>query len=336
MSREESPPTGTVREQAATWLARRQSGGLDAEGRRQLEIWLAADALHRKEFEALHALWEAVGDLADHPSVRAESLASASLRNRPSWRPAVAVMAVLAVAVGLGWQAGLEGPEQVIQVTTKAGETKEVRLADGTTLHFDVDSAATVRARDDRQRVVLERGGAWFDIPHRPERRFEVETPSGRIVDIGTRFGVRLEADGRTTLAVAEGEVEAGLRHGDESPRRVTAGQGLTLSSDRLGQPASINAEALFAWREGRLVFDRTPLAEAVARANRYRREPLVVADPALSELQVSGVFRIEDGTGFVWALEQGLAVRALRRDGRVELVSAGSQRTSSPPALLR
>ncbi|MDK9723581.1 MAG: FecR domain-containing protein [Sterolibacteriaceae bacterium MAG5] len=334
MSRTDPPPTGTIREQAADWLARRQSGGLDAEGRRQLDAWLAADARHRKEFEDLRTLWEAVGGLADHPAVRSETLPPPG-RQLP-WRPILAAAAALLLAVGLGWRAGWEGPEQLIHVATQAGESKEVRLADGTVLRFDVGSAATIHVRRDSHRVAMERGEAWFDIPHRPERRFEVETPSGRIVDIGTRFGVRLDGDGRTTVAVAEGEVEASSRGNAEPPHRIVAGQGLTMTAAQLGQPTPIDAGALFAWREGRLVFDRTPLAEAVARANRYRREPIVVAEPALGRLQVSGVFRIEDAAGFVWAIEQGLAVRAVRREGRLELVSAPAREKFSPSALAR
>lgn len=335
MSPIDPPPNGTVREQAAAWLARRQSDGLDAEGRRQLEAWLAADAGHRREFEDLCALWEAVGDLADHPAVRLEKAVPAPGRRLP-WRPILAAAFVLLAAVGLGWRAGWEGPEQVIHVTTQTGEGKEMQLADGTHLRFDVESTATIHVQRNRHRVTMERGQAWFDIPHRPERRFEVEVASGRIVDIGTRFGVRIEDGGSATVAVAEGEVEATLGDSGGAPRRVTAGESLSMAPERLGQPTPADADALFAWREGRLVFDRTPLAEAIARANRYRREPLVIAEPALGELQVSGMFRIEDAAGFVWALERGLGIRAVRREGRVELIPASAKGKASPPTLIR
>ncbi|MFX8164845.1 hypothetical protein ABTL04_21185, partial [Acinetobacter baumannii] len=48
---------------------------------------------------------------------------------------------------------------------------------------------------------------------------------------------------------------------------------------------------AAIAWKDGKLMFDRTPLAQAVADINRYRATPAVLTDPALGRLQISGVF---------------------------------------------
>lgn len=332
MTRSDNASAATIREQAASWLARCRSGRLTADDRRQLDAWLAADTRHRREFEALHALWDAVGDLADSPVVRSERR-DASARRAVPWRPALAAAFVLVVAIGL---VTLESPMRTLRLTTASGERKQIVLDDGSRLHLDVDSVVTVHPSDNSQHIVVERGEAYFEVVHRPERRFVVEAGAGRIVDIGTRFGVRLEDDGRTTVAVAEGEVEAGLREGDSPPHRVTAGQGVVLGPQTVSQPMPLDADATFAWREGRLVFDRTPLRVAVVRANRYRKEPLAIADTALEGLKVSGVFRLDDNRGLVWALEQTLPLRAVGRDGRVDLVAIRPGGKETPLSPLR
>jgi hypothetical protein len=66
---------------------------------------------------------------------------------------------------------------------------------------------------------------------------FVIETPSGRITDLGTEFGVAIDRAGKTDVAVFRGAVD--LTYGDrESPikpsiaRTLTQGQALTLNTD--------------------------------------------------------------------------------------------------------
>lgn len=182
----------------------------------------------------------------------------------------------------------------------------------------------------------MERGEAWFDVEHRPERHFEVQAGPGRIVDIGTRFGVRLDDEERVAVAVAEGEVEVGLREGGRL-YLLRAGQGMAIAADDVSQPLPVDAEAAFAWREGRIVFENTPLREAITRLNRYRAEPFAISDPNLESLRISGVFHIEDAKGFIWALEQTLPVRAVQYHGRTDFVAVrASERETPPVPLLR
>lgn len=44
-------------------------------------------------------------------------------------------------------------------------------------------------------------------------------------------------------------------------------------------------------WTRGRLQFDRMPLAEVLRILQRYQDRPIVLDDPVLGPLQVSGVF---------------------------------------------
>lgn len=331
-----NPPDATsedLREQAAAWLARWKSQGLAPEERHRFDAWLAADVRNRREFETLCALWDVIGDLADSPAVQAERCTPASLRTW-SWRPALATAFVLVVTVGLVRLFGWEGSGRVLHIATAAGERRTIELDDGSRLHIDANSSVTAHLAHNKQRVVMERGEAWFEVEHRPERRFEVEAGAGHIVDIGTRFGVRLDDGERVTVAVAEGEVEVGLRDGAPF-YRLGAGQGTIIAAGDVGQPLPVDAEAAFAWREGRIVFENTPLGEAMARVNRYRAEPFTISDPGIEGLRISGVFRIDDHKGFVWALEQSLSLRAVQRSGRIEFVAQGTRETETPPVLL-
>ena len=306
----------TIREQAAAWFARRQSGEWRDEDGIELAAWLAADDRRRKEYDQLATLWSLVGDLADRPLVRAEREPQ-RLPPRP-WRPALGFALVLVAAVVL-FRYLPELSERREAVVTATGERKELTLADGSRIQMDADSALLLRSGTRGDTVVLERGEAFFTVVHRPDRRFTVEAGSGQVVDVGTRFGVRREGEG-ARVAVAEGEVE--VNAGRAASLRLTAGQGVAFTDGLVGSVASADASVIFAWHEGRMVFDRTPLVEAVARINRYRKEPLVVVDHSLDGVALSGSFRIDDPNGLLWAMEQTLPLRVRHSAGHIELLA--------------
>jgi len=66
-------------------------------------------------------------------------------------------------------------------------------------------------------------------------------------------------------------------------------------------------------WRgtRGRLWFDRVTLAEAVAEFNRYNHRQLVIEDPAIAGLHISGTFDATDTDSFVEALKNVWHTRA-------------------------
>lgn len=103
----------------------------------------------------------------------------------------------------------------------------------------------------------------------------------------------------------------------------LSPGQQLqVLASGKIqpGPQLSSNAAAE-AWPQGKLVFDGTPLATVVERMNRYGSTPLVVADPDIADLAVSGTFRAGDAHELLSALELGWSIAGQpRSDGALEL----------------
>jgi transmembrane sensor len=70
----------------------------------------------------------------------------------------------------------------------------------------------------------------------------------------------------------------------------------------------------VLAWQHRLLDFTATPLGEVVAALNRRNATQLVLADPGLAALRVSGSLRSDNVHGFVKLLETGFSVRAERR----------------------
>ena len=99
----------------------------------------------------------------------------------------------------------------------------------------------------------------------------------------------------------------------------ATASAGMPPPQVTAIDPAQINAR--LSWRVPRLEFSGATLAEALALMNGYNRVQSVLADPALSQLRVSGILRADNIENLGLLLEEQYGIHAERRsDGEVVL----------------
>jgi transmembrane sensor len=74
------------------------------------------------------------------------------------------------------------------------------------------------------------------------------------------------------------------------------------------------------AWRNKRIEFTETPLADVLELFNRANTLRLQTADAATGQLEVSGIFWADDPETFVRLIEAGLDLRSERAGDRVTL----------------
>ena len=313
------------------FLARR-SGDWTAAYARDLEAWLQVSPVHREAFESVERMWAASGDAAGSESVRA--LRAEALAARPQgvsrrWAAIAATLALVAVVGGAGLKAlgdrgfGDRAPQTY---KTAVGERATVMLADGSRLLLNTASEVKVDYSGRRRGLELVSGEAWFDVAKDPSRPFVVAAGRHTVTAVGTSFDVRLEKTG-LRVAVVEGRVAVDAV-GQGRISEVRAGERIDVT----GRSAVMRPAGPLAgdWREGRIEFASTTLAEAVAEMNRYRRTPIVVTDPAVGRMRVSGVFYAGEASGFLDALPLTHPVSVERSADAVRIGAAQDKKTSS------
>lgn len=203
-------------------------------------------------------------------------------RQRPATLGVLAV--ALALAGGLLW---LDPAYRSEGYGSTAGQVQSIELADGSVVTLDGASRIGVSWHLRSRRVELLAGQALFDVAPATYRPFRTLAGSTEISVIGTRYNVsRLADDVRIT--VEEGKV--GVR-GQTNELLLTPGQQVWVHNGHVGEPVRVDARALTGWTEGRLVFDRTPLAEVLDTLRRQQNIAVHLAEPDLAQLPVSGTF---------------------------------------------
>lgn len=177
---------------------------------------------------------------------------------------------------------------QVHDYRSAVGERRGIRLPDGSHLLLDAGTHLQVRRHIRSRQVVLVQGQARFQVQHSTWRPFEVEAGAVHVRNYGTVFDVDQQGS-LSEVTLWRGEV--GVRvDGGGAEQRLKPGQRVLAQPGSLSPPEAVDPDRAD-WTRGRLQFDRMPLAEVLRILQRYHDRPIVLDDPVLGPLQVSGVF---------------------------------------------
>jgi transmembrane sensor len=178
--------------------------------------------------------------------------------------------------------------------STSVAEQRTLTLEDGSTVELDSGSRIRIAYSGHERRVELLDGQALFRVAQDLRRPFIVHTQATNIQAIGTQFDV-YKKDTGTIVTVVEGRVAVipqGPVQLEGDGLLLAAGEQATADAQgTLARTAQPNMAAATAWTQRQLVFKGTSLHQVAAEFNRYNQRHLVVSDPKLAELKITGIF---------------------------------------------
>lgn len=204
-------------------------------------------------------------------------------------------------------------PTEQVELTTAYGVISKVTLADGSEVWLNSGSTLVYPRRfDGQQREVYLSGEAYFKVESDPAHRFDVKTADGLTVSAyGTEFNVQAYAE--------EPEIKATLAKGNiivkqqdtKADRDLNPGEQLLYSKTEKSmnlQAVSLLAET--AWREGKLVFRRTPMEEVAKQLSRHFNVDIRLQGEEIYGYSYSATFTTETLTEILSLLEQTAPIR--------------------------
>ena len=336
----------TAADQAAAWFARQRAGPWSETDAAEFAAWLRAEPAHTAAWTQYERLWGRLEAVRDNPTIlaireqaRRTAERQSHLRNRR--RAAVALAASVLVGVGAVWvvkesvirafrppplaqapAATTPASALIRNASTDIGERSLLVLADGSKVTLNTASAVRSDYSGRERRVTLVRGEAFFDVAKDPTRPFIVSAGSRQVIAVGTAFDVRLQdrhlqvtlVEGKVRVITAPAAADTNAPAQPVSSVDLEAGSALIARDDGEARIEQLDTGRVTSWRSGNLVFEGERLADVVAEMNRYSREQLVIAEPALQQRKVSGVFEPTDGAAFAKALEAYGIARATRQ----------------------
>lgn len=332
-------------DQAADWIDRLDE--LTPSDQQALKTWLNASSANTRAFDlmrrtvldpALVLAAERVRSVeaaapADSPNVVRLQATTRPARGVSSLRLgliAASVAGLLAIGGALTLLPTARPPEAPTVLTTAVGAPSDYGLSDKSVVHLNADSRLNVRYSRASRDLALEKGDAMFEVAKNPDRPFNVTAGGATVTAVGTRFEVDRVSDA-VEVHVFEGVVKVS---GQDGPTRlVRKGEWVLLAADRQSS-GRFEPDSYQTWRSDWLVAEQTPLKYVIARLNRYSAGQILVRDPAIGNLKVTGRFRLSrpgDALAMISAL---LNVETVRSGQGVDLAprpaGAGTGRAPS------
>jgi transmembrane sensor len=294
-----------IEEEAVAWLVRLR-GDRSGTGLTELEEWLAQSTEHRRAYDWANRHFDA------------SKVLKASQRHGQrrtfgthDWLMTAAMAAAITVVIALGITFRSEGQKEgasqqarsspVLQ--TLPGQIDAVELADGSKVTMDARSRLTVSMDGKERRLQFQQGRARIAV-NTDGRPFVVVAGQGELLTRSAHFDISRNSDGRIEIAVLSGEIELRslLRPAAMRTYRhyAQAGQSIAYPAQDF-RPVALSSQGIDRrdWPQGWTEYSSTPLRILIADANRYAQPPIVLDDPALGALLVSGRFRLTETDRF-------------------------------------
>jgi transmembrane sensor len=270
---------------ATDWFLRLRQPGADGPLRAAFAAWRDADPAHAAAYARVEQVWAApalTAALRDQPGRR---------HGLPLMRLAASIAVVMLVGSGALRLAGIPAIWPA-DYATRVGQQQTVRLADGSRLVLDSGAAVDVTFSGEARTVTLRAGRAFVDVGKDP-RPFRVLAGDVALRDIGTRFSIDRRGSG-AQVAVDSGEVA--LRPSDTTTSEQHLRGGEVGCYDAGFLPVHTEPRDMtFAWLDHRLFFAQAPLGQVVEALRRYHRGWIVIANPRLAAIRVSGGYDTRD-----------------------------------------
>lgn len=333
-----------IYDEACTWFVEMRAGDVDDAGRRGFDSWLRKSPEHLRAYLEISEIWDdaplvrcertgsrealidrakdsgdvlALGQTLSRRKAETPGAHSGRLHHERYGPPKLIAAAVVALAV-IGALVAYQA-YRAPTYATGTGEQRTVTLADGSRVELNSRTRLRVRYTAQERDVDLVEGQALFRVAKNPKRPFIVRSGDVLVRAVGTQFDVDRTHKG-TTVTVVEGRVVVRRLDAKDllpppplaaSPRPplqavvLDAGEEVTASGVAPLLPARANINAATAWTRGTLVFEGTRLSEVIEDFNRQNERQLIIHDPSLKDMRISGVYSSTDPTLLIQFLRQ-------------------------------
>lgn len=303
-------PHHLVVKQAINWLLRLRNNTANPTLRQQCDTWRAAHHEHELAWQRVQSLHhELNNNLRAVPGAQVALHTLENSAQRLGRRQALKLLSGAVLVGSAAWQTKdtLGWQQWSADFATATGERRSFQLSDGTRLELNTQSAANLDFNPHQRLIKLARGEIRVTCGpdqgtanHRP---LQVQSRHGLFEGTHGQFVVREDSD-CTRLSVIRGSVAIHSSH----PVQVQAGQSYLVTSTQAVAAPALEMDAS-AWVDGLIVTKNMRLADFLREVGRYRHGFLSCASE-ISDLRLSGVFRLEDTDKLLAILPQTLPIQ--------------------------
>jgi transmembrane sensor len=293
-----SPPPEALMREALDWVARLHSHEVEVAEANALTRWRNLSPAHEQAFAEANRRWTLLRSAALNVAGR-NGVTAISPALKPSTqqigRRAVVGGALAASAASIAYLA-LRPPfglwpslyEFAADYRTAIGRQRRLVLTDTVSVEMNTQTSLSTRPSQAEAAAIEVISG---EVAVAARSSVIVFAGGGQTRTQQSVFDLRSNAGGSVSVVCVEGEVQVACGGSEVA---LGPGQRIVYDNNGLGRVSSVNTTSIGAWQRGLLIFEETPLAEAVEEINRYRPGRIILMNSALGTLPVDATFRLD------------------------------------------
>lgn len=310
----------TIDNEASIWLVRLDGGNLSDGTRKELKRWLSADTRHPIALKAMTSIWDDMDEVLmtidNHNSSGNVALWPIL---KPVFEPLLVAASISFMAIFIWFAMPVNVQEN--SYVTIVGQQMDVTFDDGSVIHLNTNSRIETEFTDEKRIIKLVKGEALFEVAHDANRPFIVYAGDRLVQAIGTKFVIHLGSE-NIKVTVTDGKVKMSkvalnktltdikaLNNTDiqKDDVYIIKGEKVTVGSDHTPKITRIKPENMqreLSWIDGKLIFANEELFDVIEEINRYVDVKIVLKDPSLHKIPISGRFDLADSDALIEAIE--------------------------------
>jgi transmembrane sensor len=311
---------GPVQRQAIDWLVRMGTDTPSPGDQAELERWRALGPDHEAAWQRASLFGAELKSLPYPAEILTGKVTRLPRRPRVDRRTAFFGGSLAAVAASVALLVdppmGLWPSLAELTADHRTGTGQRLAFVPVPGVNVELNTRTSLSVAKAGRGVALIDGEAFLTVADQ-KTPFEVDATNATLRVTSAHFSVR-RLDGGLSVICASGSVACA--HAG-SLLVVHPGEQLVLSSSGTIVRSRPDLSIALAWRRGLLVFDRTPLNQAVHEINRYFPGRLILTGSAATSRPVSGIFHIDHIDLAVVQIEQLAGVSATYLPGGLVLL---------------
>ncbi len=280
-------------------------GEVSPDTKKSIIDWIRKDTKNQELFNSLKAKYiasnlEAFDDLDTNSPYQLFYL-NKKRKKRRYYSGAVALI-LLPILIWYGFNFSENTPSinttdffdtETKNVATKYGAQETVILPDGSVVVLNSNSSLSYNKNfSDSIRTVVLVGEAFFDIKRDTTKPFIVKTEHIKVKVLGTSFNVKsYPKDENIETTLVTGKVEV-LQQKVQQPIILTPSERATFDKKKRDITIDkVDSKKVVAWKQGKLIFDKTPLKQVVLDLKRKYNVEFVIESDSLLNYKYTGEF---------------------------------------------
>ncbi|WP_276166359.1 FecR family protein [Zobellia alginiliquefaciens] len=268
-------------------------GRLSEKRKQEVLKWMLKNPKRQQQYHTIKAKY-VVDRLKESQNVPSGNLTASNIYKYLGYVACITVLLSLAFLYKTSDNSVETEGTTALMVSTSIGENRTVKLPDGTVITLNANTSLSYPSTftADTREVIL-RGEAFFDVTHNAHRPFIVKTDDGmKIHVLGTTFNVKsYPEDSNMETTLISGKVRV-IEEKDNKTVVLNPSQRATYvkKEDKIIID-KVDTKTFTAWREGKLVYDETPIREVIADLKRKYKVSIAVASPEIMNYKYTGTF---------------------------------------------